>query len=88
RGLPHRLGRLGSAVAGCGAALAAIAVILIGQGGPPALLDRVVAGGAVTLSAGALLILRGNPRSEAAFYSSMVIAALGIILIARSGALP
>jgi len=34
-----------------------------------------------------MFALRRNPRSEAAFYSSMAIAALGIALIAASGSL-
>ncbi len=87
RGLPHRVGRVGSGVAACGAALAAIAAVLLGQGGPASLLDWAVSVGAVALAASALLALRRNPRSEAAFYSSMAIAALGIVLIATSGSL-
>jgi 4-hydroxybenzoate polyprenyltransferase len=87
RGLPHRVGRVGSGVAACGAALVAIAAVLLGQGGPASLLDWAVSVGAVALAASALLALRRNPRSEAAFYSSMAIAALGIALIAASGSL-
>jgi hypothetical protein len=34
-----------------------------------------------------MFALRRNPRSEAAFYSSMAIAALGIALTAASGSL-
>lgn len=87
RGLPHRVGRVGSGVTACGAALAAIAAVLVGQGGPASLLDWAVSVGAVALAASALLALRRNPRSEAAFYSSMAIAALGIALIATSDSL-
>ncbi len=87
RGLPHRVGRVGSGVVACAAALAAIAVVLAGQGGPRTVLDWVVTTAAVALAAGALLALRRNPRSEAAFYGSMAIAALGIALIATSGSL-
>jgi 4-hydroxybenzoate polyprenyltransferase len=87
RGLPHRVGREGSGVAACVAALATIAVILAGQGGPRTVLDWVVTVVAVALAAGALAALRRNPHSEAAFYGSMAIAALGIVLIATSGSL-
>ena len=87
RGLPHRVGRVGSGVAACAAALAAIAVVLAGQGGPRTLFDWVVTAAAVGLAVAALLTLQRNPHSEAAFYSSMAIAALGITLIAVSGAL-
>lgn len=87
RGLPHRIGRLGSAIVACGAALAAVAVILSGRGGAGSTFDWIVVGATVGLASGGLLALRRNPRSEAAFYSSMAIAALGIALIAESGAL-
>lgn len=87
RGLPHRLGRVGSGVAACVAALAAIAAVLAGQGGPRGALDWTVTAVACALAAGGVLALRRNPRSEAAFYNSMAIAALGIVLIATSGSL-
>ncbi len=87
RGLPHRVGRVGSGVTACLAALAAIAAVLLGQGGPHAALDWVVTAAAVALAGGAFLAMSRNPRSEAAFYSSMAIAALGIVLIATSGSL-
>lgn len=87
RGLPHRVGRRGSGVAACVAALAAVAAVLIGQGGLRSVLDWVITAAAVALAAGGLLALSRNPRSEAAFYNSMAIAALGIVLIASSGSL-
>ncbi len=87
RGLPHYVGRVGSGVAACAAALAAIAVVLAGRGGPHTVLDWVATAAAVALAVAALLTVRRNPRSEAAFYGSMAIAALGIALIASSGSL-
>lgn len=88
RGLPHRVGPLGSAAVACGAALAAIGVVLSGQGGAQSMFDWVVVLAAVALAGGGLLALQRNPRSEAAFYSSMAIAALAIALIASSDSLP
>jgi 4-hydroxybenzoate polyprenyltransferase len=87
RGLPHRLGRFASGLIACGAALTAIAVVLICRAATPAPLDWLLGTGAVVVAAVAMLRLRRDIHSEAAFYGSMVIAAIGIALIASSGAL-
>jgi 4-hydroxybenzoate polyprenyltransferase len=87
RGLPHRLGRLASGSVACGSALSAIAAVLLGRAAKPAPVDWLLATGAVAVAGVAMLRLRRNRHSEAAFYGSMAIAAIGIALIASSGAL-
>jgi 4-hydroxybenzoate polyprenyltransferase len=87
RGLPHRLGRLGSGTAACGVALAAVAVVVLGRGAELRTLDWLLVTAALVVAAAALVDLRRDPLSEAAFYGSMVMAAIGIALIATSGAL-
>jgi 4-hydroxybenzoate polyprenyltransferase len=87
RGLPHRLGRLASGSVACGSALSAIAVVLLGRAAKLAPVDWLLVIGAVAVAGVAMLSLRHDRHSEAAFYGSMVVAAIGIALIATSGAL-
>jgi 4-hydroxybenzoate polyprenyltransferase len=87
RGLPHRLGRFASGLTACVAALSAIAVVVIGRTRDLGLVDWLLVAAAVSLAAAAMSALRRDTRSEAAFYGSMLIAAIGIALIASSGAL-
>lgn len=88
RGLPHLLGRLRSGIAACAAGLAAIAVVVAGEGSSHlGGLGWLEVTAAIVVSAGALVAVRRDPHSEAAFYGSMLVAALGVALIARSGSL-
>lgn len=87
RGLPHRLGRIGSGAAACSAALAAIVAVSVGRAAALAPLDWLLVSAAVVVAVAGLTALRRNPHSEAAFYGSMVVAAIGITLIATSGSL-
>ncbi len=87
RGLPHRLGRWGSAIAACAAGLAAIATVAEGRGTDLGGIDVLLVVAAIALTTVALVAVRRDPHSEAAFYCSMLTAAIGIALIARSRAL-
>jgi 4-hydroxybenzoate polyprenyltransferase len=87
RGLPHRSGRTFAGVICCLAALGAIAVVAAGRLQQFSPLDWAMAAVAVVVGAGALAALRRDPRSEAPFYGSMIVAAIGVFLIASSGAL-
>jgi 4-hydroxybenzoate polyprenyltransferase len=86
RGLPHRLGRTASGLAAFTAAMGATLLAAIGDGRVSAV-DWVGVASALVVAAFGLLTLYRHPRSEAAFYSSMLIAAIGVGLIASSGAL-
>jgi 4-hydroxybenzoate polyprenyltransferase len=88
RGLPHRLGRLGCGAAACSAGLGAIVAVVLGRSVALAPFGWLLVSAAGVVAVVGLAALRRNPHSEAAFYGSMVIAAIGITLIATSGSLP
>jgi len=86
RGLPHRVGPFGSAVAALLCAVAA-SVIAVAGARPPwgwAVAALVAAG---SLAAAGLLAVRRQRSSEAAFYTGMAVAAIGVALIAATGVL-
>ncbi len=88
RGLPHLLGRSRSGMAACAAGLVAIAVVVGGQGSSHlGSIGWLLLAAAIVVSAVALVAVRRDPHSEAAFYGSLLVAAIGVVLIARSGAL-
>ena len=87
RGLPHQLGRFGTATAGVGCAVAACLAVALGPGQPSGPTLLVVAA-AVVISLAGLYGVRRDARSEAAFYASMAVAALGVVLLATSPAYP
>ncbi len=83
RGLPHRLGRFGSAVAASLCAVAASVIAVVGST-PPPVWGVVALVAAVGLAAAGLVVVRRQPSSEAAFYTSMTVAAVGVALIAAT----
>lgn len=88
RGLPHLLGRSRSGMAACAAGLVAIAVVVGAQGSSHlGSIGWLLLAAAIVVSAVALVAVRRDPHSEAAFYGSLLVAAIGVVLIARSGAL-
>ena len=88
RGLPHRLGCVGAARAGVGCAVAACLAVALGPGRQPSWPTLLGVAAAVAISLAGLYGVRGDPRSEAAFYASMAVAALGVVLLAASPAYP
>jgi 4-hydroxybenzoate polyprenyltransferase len=87
RGLPQRLGRTACGVAACAAALAVVVVITLARGMALSPFDWLLAAVAVAVAVVGLVRLRRDPHTEAAFYGSMLIAALAITMIATSGSL-
>jgi 4-hydroxybenzoate polyprenyltransferase len=85
RGLPHRLGAIGSAVAGAVLLGAAAALLVVGPPGPPSptgWLGLVVAAPAVVLAA-----LAGSARfRRAAFPAVMLLTVLTVVLLLAGGA--
>ena len=86
RGLQHRLGGTQTAAAGVGCAVAACLVVALAPAGRPSGLAIAVLAAAVAISLAGLAVVRRHPRSEAAFYASMAVAALGVVLLAASPA--
>ena len=86
RGLPHRLGSFGSAVTATLCAVAASGITVAGAR-PPGVWGAVALVAAVGLAAAGLVVVRRQPSSEAAFYTSMAVAAIGVALIAVTGSL-
>ncbi len=86
QGLPHRLGRATSAIVASACAVAAATIAVVGADPPlPWAVAALVA--AVGLAGGGLVVVRRRPRSEAAFFTSMAVAAIGVAVIAATGAL-
>ena len=86
RGMPHRLGRVWSAVVALLSAVTASVVVVVGAR-PPWRLGVAALALAATLVAGALFGVRRQRSSEAAFYASMGVAAIGVGLIVATGSL-
>lgn len=87
RGLPHVVGRLGSAVAASGSVMVAVAVVVLGGGSRPTVIDWVGLGAAAILAVAAFWRARRDHRSESAFLCTVGAAAVCVVLIAVSGAL-
>ncbi len=86
RGLPHRMDRFGAALAASACAVAAIVLVLaVARPSLGWVVLTLVA--AVTLAVLGLVLVRRTARSEAAFYTTMAIAALGVALIVTTGSL-
>lgn len=87
RGLPHLVGRLGSALAASGSVMVAVAVVVLGRGSTPTLIDWVGLAVAAILAVAGFSGARHDHRSEAAFLCTIGAAAVCVALIAVSGAL-
>jgi 4-hydroxybenzoate polyprenyltransferase len=87
RGLPHRLGAVGSGLSAAVAVLVATLLILTGPARTPSPLDWSGLGVVLLLTLAGLLGTRRNARSEIAFYATMAAAAVDVVLIALSSGL-
>ena len=88
RGLPHRLGALATALVGLLAALTAAALVVLAPPHAPSAAAVVGLAAAATLAVAGLVVVRRRPTSEAAFYATMAIAGIGVVLLAVSPAFP
>ncbi len=88
RGLPHRLGAQATALVGLSAALAAAALVVLGPPQAPSASGAVGLGGAVAVGVSGLVVVLRRPSSEAAFYTTVAVAAIGVVLLAVSPAFP
>jgi 4-hydroxybenzoate polyprenyltransferase len=88
RGLPHRIGPTWTVGLGLTAALAAGILVVLGPGGPPPALSWVGLVAAAAVSAWAFCVVRRRPSTQAAFYATMLVAAIGVVLLAGSPAFP
>ncbi|MDM4721237.1 UbiA family prenyltransferase [Micromonospora sp. WMMA1363] len=89
RGLPHRLGAVGSRAAAAGLLLAATATLVIGPPGPPTAVGLAAVTAAVVVPPltwyGSRAASRAGGRSVAAFRAVMVITLIDVVLLVSSG---
>jgi 4-hydroxybenzoate polyprenyltransferase len=88
RGLPHRLGPTVTAAGGLVAALAAGALVVLAPAGSPRWWAWAGLAAAALVAVGAFIVVRRRPSSEAAFYATMLVAAIGVVLLAASPSFP
>ncbi|MFY9914824.1 MAG: UbiA family prenyltransferase [Nocardioidaceae bacterium] len=88
RGLPHWLGAAATAVTGLVAALASAALVVLAPPGAPSSREVIGLAAAAAVAIAGLVVVRRKPSSEAAFHATMVIAAIGVALLAMSPSFP
>lgn len=88
RGLPHRLGPLRTACAGLAAALLACVLVVLAPDDSPPWWSWLGLVAAAVIAVGAFVVVRRQPFSEAAFYATMLVAAIGVALLTASPAFP
>ncbi len=88
RGLPHLLGTDWTAGLGLLCALAAAGLVVLGPEGSPAWWSWLGLAVAAAVAFVAFTVARRRPASEAAFYATMLVAAIGVSLLAGSPAFP
>ena len=86
RGLPHRLGAAGSAVAAGALLLGATLTLVLGPAGPPSWADWAAAGtAAVVLALGWYAGRTANGRRTAMFRAVIVVALIDVVMLIFSG---
>ncbi len=88
RGLPHWLGAGATAVIGLVAALASAALVVLAPPGAPSSQGVIGLTAAAAVAVAGLVVVRRTPSSEAAFDATVVIAAIGVALLAMSPSFP
>ena len=88
RGLPHRLGATVTAASGLVAAFGAGALVVIAPDGRPPWWAWLGLAAAALIAVAAFVVVRRRPSSEAAFYATMAVAAIGVVLLAASPSFP
>ncbi|MEU8069489.1 MULTISPECIES: UbiA family prenyltransferase [unclassified Micromonospora] len=86
RGLPHRIGPVGSRLAAAGLLLAATVTLVLGPPGPPSWTGLSAVAAAVAVPAAGWYAGRSAPgRSAAAFRAVLVVALIDVVLLVTSG---
>ena len=88
RGLPHRLGATVTAASGLAAAFGAGALVVVAPAGRPPWWAWLGLAAAALVAVAAFGVVRRRPSSEAAFYATMAVAAIGVALLAASPSFP
>jgi 4-hydroxybenzoate polyprenyltransferase len=85
RGLPHRLGRRGTAFAAAAVLLVAVLVVVLAPTGPPGLLALASLAGATVLAVSAVVAALTRPTSRWPFGAAMAVAGLAVVLLVTQG---
>lgn len=88
RGVPHRVGRLGSAVVAAAAVTVGTGLVLLLPVRPPDVLGWGLTALAVVLAASIVLVTVRGRRLELAFLATMAAAAVCLVLLATADSLP
>lgn len=86
-GLPHRLGRVRSTTVATTSGVVAALLVAVASHHTASVATVLLASAAVASAVTGLVAVRRDPRSEAAFFATMAIAALVVALLATSDAL-
>lgn len=87
-GLPHQLGASMTAVVALVSALAAAVLVVFGPSGSPSPWAWLGLSAAVVVAVASFVVVRRQPSSEAAFYATMLVAAIGVVLLGASPRFP
>jgi len=85
RGLPHRLGPVGSLVAAATLLTATTALLAFGPPGPPSPVSLIGFAGAVAVLAAGGYAQRRRPASDVAFHTVMAVAVIDVGLLIAAG---
>jgi 4-hydroxybenzoate polyprenyltransferase len=85
RGLPHRLGRRGTAFGAAGVLLVAVLVVVLGAPGDPGPPALAASGGATALAASAVVVALARPASRWPFTAAMLVAGVAVVLLVATG---
>jgi 4-hydroxybenzoate polyprenyltransferase len=85
RGLPHRLGRQGTAFAAAAVLLVAVLVVVLAPAGAPGPLALAALAGATALAASAVGVALTRPASRWPFGAAMAVAGLAVVLLVTQG---
>jgi 4-hydroxybenzoate polyprenyltransferase len=85
RGLPHRLGRRGTAFAAAAVLLVAVLVVVLAPAGPPGLLALASLAGATVLAVSAVVAALTRPTSRWPFGAAMAVAGVAVVLLVTQG---
>lgn len=85
RGLPHRLGRRGTAFGAAGVLLVAVLVVVLGPPGAPGAAGVLALAGATLLAGSGAVVALVRTTSRWPFTAAMLVAGLAVVLLVATG---